>query len=341
MKKIMTLILGLILASNIQAIAIPIEMQPTMISRSNAQDRIWVGSFQLVWNDFVNKVIHNPIRFREGTPIIVQELNKQTFTENDLSEKSYYKTICKVSKNTKKNINKALKKKFKETSELIDKLDLSPRNDKFLVYAMLKKDFEFVKEFDKLGTSSFGDAIPAEYFGISKESNKSLGSGVKVLFYNGPDDYAVKLTTTGTDEVYLYKNSSNKAFAHIYSDMLKKEKMFEGDKNFKNTDELKVPNLNFESEVSYDELAKRRIMGTNLLIDQAMQTVKFNMNNKGVKVKSEAAMTVMTMSIQPEDLIPRLFYFDNTFVLFLKEKGKGSPYLALRVNDITKYQTEK
>ena len=83
-----------------------------------------------------------------------------------MSEKSYYKTICKVTKNTKKQINKALKKKFKETSDLIDKLDLSPRNDKFIVYSMLKKDFEFIKAFDKLGTSSFGDAVPAEYFGI-------------------------------------------------------------------------------------------------------------------------------------------------------------------------------
>ncbi|MBQ4115447.1 hypothetical protein IJD34_08605 [bacterium] len=338
MKKILSLLLGFVVLTNIQASAMSIEVQPTMFSRSNAQDRVWVGSFQLVWNDFMDKVVHNPIRFREGTPIIVHELNMQSFTENDLSEKSYYKTICKVTKNTKKQINKALKKKFKETSDLIDKLDLSPRNDKFIVYSMLKKDFEFLKAFDKLGTSSFGDAVPAEYFGISRASDKSLGSVVTVLFYNGPDDYAVKLATTGADEVILYKNTANKAFAYLYADMLKKEQAYDGGKYFRATDELKVPNITFDAEVSYDELAKRRIMGTNLLIDQAMQTVKFDMNNKGVKLKSEAAMTVMTMSLQPEDLIPRLFYFDDTFVLFLKEKNKQKPYFALRVNDITNYQ---
>ena len=43
------------------------------------------------------------------------------------------------------------------------------------------------------------------------------------------------------------------------------------------------------------------------------------------------------MSLQPE-IEPRNFYFDDTFVIFLKEKNKKSPYFALRVNDISNYQ---
>ena len=63
------------------------------------------------------------------------------------------------------------------------------------------------------------------------------------------------------------------------------------------------------------------------------------MNNKGVKLKSEAGLTAVTTSLlPPEELVPRLFYFDNTFVMFLKEKDKTKPYFALRVNDITKFQ---
>ena len=65
------------------------------------------------------------------------------------------------------------------------------------------------------------------------------------------------------------------------------------------------------------------------------------MNHKGVKLKSEAAMTVMTTALLPaEEQTPRLFYFDDTFVIFLKEKEKNSPYFALRVNDITKFQNK-
>lgn len=337
MKKILGIFISLIILFNIQASYASIEVLPTMQSKSNAQDRVWVASFQLVWNDFINKVIFNPVRFREGTPQSAQELNKQLFTTEDLSEKSYYKFAGRVTKKTKKQISKAIKKKFKETSDLLDKLDLKPRNDMLMVYAMLKKDFEFLHEFDKLGKSLFAGEQPAEFFGINGTSKKALDAGVQVLFYNSPEDFAVLLETKDNDEVYLYRNSANKAFNYLYADMLKKEKIYDGNKNFQNVDELKVPNIKFFEEKSFDEFVGRRIMGTNYVINQAMETVKFEMNNSGVKLKSEAAMTVMTTSLQP-DLVPRMFYFDDTFVIFLKEKDKKNPYFALRVNDITNYQ---
>ena len=314
-----------------------IEVQPTMISRSSAQDRVWVGTFQLVWNDFIDKIVHNPIRFREGTPLMVQALNQKMFTERDLSEDSYYTFTGKVTKKTKKQIQKAIKKKFKETSDLLDKLDLTPRNDMLIVYAMLKKDFEFKNEFEKLGKDLFGNEQTAEYFGLNKSSNENLRSGVSVLFYNSPRDFAVKLATKDKDEVILYKNSTNKAFAHIYIDMLKKGRVYKGNKTFTKSDDLKIPNIKFFEEKAFEELTGKRIMGTNLVINQAMETIKFDMNNKGVKLKSEAAVTVMTMSLQPDEE-SRSFAFDDTFVIFLKEKGKNNPYFALRVNDIEKFQ---
>lgn len=337
MKKLLGLLLTLLFAANIQAFAAGIEVLPTMQSRSNAQDRVWVGTFQLVWNDFMDKFVHNPVRFREGTPLFVQELNKQAFTVDDVSDKSYYKITTKVTKNTKKQITKAIRKKFRESSDILDKLDLTPRNDKFLIYAMLKKDFEFKNEFNKLGKSAFGEEQTAEYFGVTKGSKDEFGSCVKVLFYNNPDDFAVILTTKTDDEVYLYKNSANKEFHYLYADMLKKQSAFEGSKEFGNDDELKVPNIKLFEEKTFDELSGKRVMGTNIVIDQAIETIKFDMDNKGVKLKSEAAMTIMKMSLLP-DYEQRLFYFNDTFVIFLKEKGKKNPYFALRVHDIDKYQ---
>lgn len=202
---------------------------------------------------------------------------------------------------------------------------------------MLKKDFEFKNEFNKLGKSAFGEGQIAEYFGVMKGSKDELGEGVKVLFYNNPEDFAVILTTKTDDEVYLYKNSANKEFQYLYADMLKKQNAFTGSKEFGNDDELKVPNIKLFEEKSFDELSGRRVMGTNLQIDKAIETIKFEMDNKGVKLKSEAAMTVMKMSLMPDNE-QRLFYFNNTFVIFLKEKGKKQPYFALRVHDIELYQ---
>ena len=76
------------------------------------------------------------------------------------------------------------------------------------------------------------------------------------------------------------------------------------------------------------------------MIYKAMQTIQFEIDNKGGKVKSEAAidMAKATSAILDEPMVARHFDFDDTFVLFLKEQDKDMPYLALKVDDITKYQ---
>lgn len=336
MKKIFITLLTTLLLFGQQAKATNIEVLPTMQSKTNVQDRVWVGTFQIVWNDFIDKIAHTIVKFPEGTPDTVNELNKQEFTVNELSENCYYRYVGKIQKNTKKIIAKAIKKKFQESSDLLDKLDLTPTKDRFIVYAMLKKDFQFTSAFDKLGKSDFRGK-KTEFFGIDSKSNEALDKNVKVLFYNAPSDFAVVLDTVGKDEVYLYKTPNTKTFNYIYSDMIKKQKAFKGDTLFNKADELKVPNLKFFEEKSFDEVCGKRIKGTNLMIDQAMETVKFEMDNTGVKLKSEAAMTIMKMSLEPETT-PRMFYFDDTFVLFLKEKGKEKPYFALRVHDIENFQ---
>ena len=315
-----------------------IEVLPTMQSKTNAQDRVWVGTFQLVWNDFMDKYVHDTVKFIGGTPSSVLELNQQEIKANDIDENCWYKYSGKIASSTKKNIENAIKKKFNETSDIIKQLDFSPNPNRFIIYVMLKKDFKFINEFDKLGKSDFRDA-KADFFGISNKSDKKLQNGVTVLFYNSSSDFAVKLQTEGKDEVFLYRTPSTNQFNYIYSDMMKKENLYRGNKYFVNKDELKIPNLKFYEEKSFSELEGKRIKGTRLEIEKAIETVKFEMNNAGVKLKSEAAMTFRTTAINPKYTEkPRCFYFDDTFVVFLKEKNSSKPYFALRVHDITKFQ---
>jgi hypothetical protein len=341
MNKILCFLISLLISANLNAFATGIEILPTMTTKTNSQDRVWVGTFQLAWNDFIDKIVFNPIRFREGTPLSVIELNKKGFDVNNLSEDCYYKYTGKIKKNTKKTIARGLRRTLKETSDILDKLDFKPGNDRFIIYAMLKKDFEFVNAFDKLGTFNFKN-VPAEYFGISEDSDKKLLSqGVTVLFYNNSNDFAVKLSTVNEDEVILYKNSINKPFNFIYSDLLIKQKNYRGKTGLSKADDLKIPNITFFEEKIFDELIDKRIMGTNLIISQAIESVKFNLDNKGVQLKSEAGLTAeVTSLLPPEKITPRHFYFNNTFVVFIKEKGKKKPYFALRVNDITKFQAK-
>ena len=99
-------------------------------------------------------------------------------------------------------------------------------------------------------------------------------------------------------------------------------------------DILKVPNISIDKLISYDELCGKQIVGTNKKISQALQTIKFNLDNKGGSLKSEAALSVMETALRPEQETPRYFLFNKTFVLFLIESGKEKPYYAMKVDNI-------
>ena len=49
-------------------------------------------------------------------------------------------------------------------------------------------------------------------------------------------------------------------------------------------------------------------------------------------------MIELSAAIDPKPEEPRYFYVDNTFAIFLREKGQSSPYFAGRIEDITKFQ---
>jgi hypothetical protein len=61
---------------------------------------------------------------------------------------------------------------------------------------MLKKVFNFAKEFDKRDPEKFDDKYDnINYFGIKGSSPDYLYSQVKVLYYNSDSDFAVTLKT--------------------------------------------------------------------------------------------------------------------------------------------------
>ena len=310
-----------------------IEILPTMNSKSIAQNQIWVGTFQIVWNEFMDNFIKKPIKFKNYNSIVAKNLNKKNFKKSDISESSYYTTFGIVSPDLKKQIETAIKEKFNETSDILDLFNWSFNPQKIFVYAMLKKDFKFVIPFDKLTDGGFAkNTTNIKYFGINDNSDKMLYHNVNVLFYNNDDDFAVKLHTNGNDEIILYRTSDNKTLDKIYSDLCKKSKKFKGDKTFSKNDELRIPDINLYIETSFKDVEGHYIKGTDFIIEKTIETVDFKMNNKGVELKSEAALSVKCMSLHPNN--GRYFYFTDRFALFLIEKDQKSPYYAMQISDV-------
>lgn len=342
MKKTLTaaiagvLLLGGLSVSALDKKSETLALLPAMKYESAAPNRIWVGTFQLVWNDLMDGIVKGPVEFKGKKSKLAEELNAQSFTKEMISENSYYTKYGETSPELRDTIEKAIKEKFDETSDVLNSVDWAPGPNKYTAYAMLKKDFKFLTAFDKLKMERFGkNKEKVQYFGINKKSDKILDKTVHVMFYNSSKDFAVVIYTQTDDVLYLYRTKDDKTFDKLYSDMFIKRAQYEGNSDFTEKDELKVPNIGLYKEQSFDELCNREIKGTNMMLDKALETVEFKMDNEGVKLKSEAVIATKMSAMLPEkNLKPRKFYFDDTFVIFLQEQGKDKPYFAMRVNDV-------
>lgn len=318
-------------------------MTPIYTSKISSIDnnKVWVGTFNLVWNDFMNDVIGKEILFEDGYSELANELNKQTFTTKELSENSYFKIHGNANIELKNKIEDEIKEKFNEKSKIIDKFNWEQNNNSYILYAMLKKEFNYLEEFQRLEDDTFGNSEEkVKYFGIRSHVIDEARKNVEILFYDSEEELAIKLKTKEGDEIYLFKTSGeNKSFEENYQEMLEKSLKYNGEKECQENDTIKIPFIKVNDEINYDELCGRYIKGINCYIAQALQTIEFELNNVGGSVKSEAAIqTYRGTSILEHG---RKFIFNSGFLLYIKEFDKQKPYFALKVDDINVLQSNK
>ncbi len=315
------------------------EIVPTMESVSKAKNQVWAGAFQLVWNDFMNELVKGPIKFLKNQPAMVDLLNKQKFTTNDIQESAYYKKWGEASPKLKKEIEDGIWEKFKERSQILNSFDFTPMPFKYFLYVMMKKDLEYEKEFEILPAGKFeGCETLVKYFGIEvEEFGKNIKESVGVLFYNNDKDFAVTLHSKQGDLIHLYKVNTDKTLAEIYKEM--KEKTKSNYDRMRSIDKFKAPKIDFNKTQEFKELYNKPIVsytpGINYWeILKAMERIQFKMDETGAKMVAEAGMMAMgeTSAGPRAEPQPRYFYFTGPYAIFIQEPGKA-PYFAAYIKD--------
>ena len=298
--------------------------------------RCW--TFQLVWNDMVNEVV------------------KQDFTNKYLSPNSYYSNFWLLTLDLKAEIENWIKKKFNETSDILDQwADWSqvPQSDdyyewkdekKYWFYAMLKKVFKFENVFDQLDEWRFNNKYnDIKYFWIKWSSSSKLYKQVYVYYYNSDEDFAVALKTKEWEDVILARWIWWNSFLDVYKNILINAKKYDWKHYFTEYDYLKVPELRVNTLTEFSELEDKEFMAANnwtCKIDKALQTIELKLDEKWWEIKSEAWISMTaTNSISSEPPKEhRYFYFDKPYIMFLKESNKDLPYFAAQISDITLFQ---
>lgn len=310
---------------------------PSYTSNIPAVDtnQIWVGTFQLAWNELAEQLTDNgKVEFVEGNTPLVEELNQKSFTKNDISPEDYYLTVEETRPELKEKIQKEVYEKFKiDNTQTLEKMNFN-LTPSYTIYTMLVKNFHFVHPFEQLQSEAFKQSEQkVKYFGISKNSDVEARESVEILFYHSKEEFAIQLNTVENEEIILYKTKENKTFPEYQKRIEEETKKYEGKRKMQKEEELKIPYMNVDTAVNYEELCGKEIKrkeGGYIVV--ALQTVKFSLDETGGGVISEGVIQEVRKSEDINQAEERQFDFNDNFILFLKEKDKQKPYLAFKVN---------
>lgn len=298
----------------------------------NSQDVIWSGSFQVAWNELI-ELYGNKVEFEDDISF-VRTLNSKWFTKEMINKDDYYIMVGETNFALKDKIKEEVKEKFARNDKtILNKMNFSD-NKGITIYSTLNKTFDFINKFDELSNSSFGNSKEkVKYFGINNKSDEKLNNNIEVMYFDYlKEDYIVKLKTKSNEEVILYKCDTNKSFDVLYNEIVEASKRFEGDSEFLEHDQIMIPYVDLNVLIKYSELCNKVIKGTDGdFIRNAIEDVKFSLNENGVNLKSESVIQTTMMSSYKD---ARYFLFNDKFVLFLKECDKEKPYFAIKINNI-------
>lgn len=293
-----------------------ITMNPSYQSTldENTINNLWVGTLDLAWKELEDKIGLNKIELEGEMPQIANDLNESTFSKEMLNPNDY-----------KINVERTVTNGYK-------------------IDATLNKELNFLESFDNFNDYkwTFGNSDEAiKYFGINNASPEKMNKNVEILFYNKlnngsllSNDMAIKLKTKEGDEIILYRTDDKKSFDEYYEDIKAKTKNYKGRTEFSQDDELRVPYVRVNGMINYNQLYDKKIKNSKgLYIYDVIQNVNFYLNERGCNLSSKATMVTEYMGIGEDT---KYCYFQDTFIIFMKEKKSDKPYFALKVdnNDI-------
>lgn len=290
-----------------------ISMNPSYQSTidENIINNLWVGTLDIAWKELESQLEMDKIDLQDGNLPVVDDLNSSTFTKDMLDSNDY--------------------------SILVERTETQG----YKIDTSLNKELNFAIPFDNFSDMyewTFGDSEEIiKYFGINNASSEEMNKNVEILFFNREnensarsDDFAIKLKTKEGDEIILYRTNENKNFDEYYKDIQNKASSYTGSKEFLEGDELRVPFVRVNGMIAHNELYGKFIKDTNMFFTDVIQNVNFNLNDKGCNLSSEVTLVTEVTGIGME---PRFCYFDDQFVIFMKEANSDQPYFALKVDN--------
>ena len=303
---------------------------------------LWCGSFQLAWNEACS-LLGEALHFSDDPPM-VKSLNKQLFTGDSLDHDSFVALAGFIRDNIHQRIQEQLRQTFqgKASPKYIPSFEQVARPQDIVAYAYLFKNLQFPVPFERLETPLIFQGAKVSCFGIGEEyksEQERMYSQVSIIDYRHADDFIIELKTTSTTDVLiLAKVHPENTLAHLITTIQQRIAQSSSPIPAEPGDVLSVPKFNVDITRRYHELEKRVLVVENpdvppdAVIVSALQNIRFQMNEEGVKLRSEAHIAIGCAAPYQPSLRYRMV-FDQPFLLMLKQIDADVPYFALWVDN--------
>jgi hypothetical protein len=303
---------------------------------------IWCGTLQLAWNEAI-KLVGEKLQFTTQPPV-VDLLNRQDFTRADLNPDCYVAIANFERNHVEDQIRAALEKVFHGAAspELIPPIPDHPGPYDFVAYAYLFKNLQFPQVFQENDPLNFGPANTAvKSFGFAGETKHKLPPGVfgqvKIYDYQGPDDFIISLKTGDPqDQLILAKVTPSETLRGTIAAVL--SRINQGKMVIaRQRDDLSIPKLNYDLTRNFTDLEGLTLKPgpntpvKNLVTREVKQLVRFQLNEKGAVLKSEAVIAVAMGIAMPLDQHEMIF--DKPFLILMKQANASQPYFAMWVGN--------
>ncbi len=286
---------------------------------------LWCATFQMAW-DGAAEHFGRPLRVTPACKL-ADALNRQPFDRRWVDEASVVTANGRVDEGVLDRIDEDVRKLSGRRSKLLDGLRGSLVPEDLVFFAALHKHLEFPQPFGKLGKWRLGDKM-VPWFGFTPEATDAapLRRQVKVHHYGDRNDFVIELATRqDADQLLLAKLPDRPATPdEAGRDVIKHLKPDAPAAEFR--DLLAVPNISADETAVFSELHGKTVPGSGRFVRDARQWIRFLMDEKGVKLDSEASITFGCAASPRVD--PRLMIVDPPFAVVMKRKGAPKPYFV-------------
>jgi hypothetical protein len=296
---------------------------------------LWCGTFQLAWNEAC-QLFGGDIKLADANPLVTA-LNRHEFTRESLDEGSYVARVGFVRSNIYEMVERELAK-FGGTLKppLLPPKRMTPGPDDFIAYAALYKRLQFETPFERLDSPLVFGGAKVSAFGITgARASSNLYSQILIHDYIDTTNFVIELQTkSSADRLLLAIVPSGQMLVQTVADVRRRvrddkvERATEGDV-------LQVPRLAVDVTRTYREIERQivvspRPFSTEMYLLSAVQRTRFEMNEKGVELESEAHTSFgCAKNAEPERR--HVMIFDRPFLIILERNGAKMPYFALWV----------